>query len=524
MRTYNSDGYGAYHISKFVIDLNRTVVLLGDFHRYILSDLSDYIQRPWRTGEDPFHIFSGADVIDEIPKNSDNILKSMYTVFHETTHLMQDFTLGSEMLRDSLYDLICGQSFAFIKLFEMHGKQLPLPLMQLEGYLSNKKTSALRELYDTIYNGSIYIDMPSPDEPSVQLGTTDLVEAYAAAKAFHFMMVAEPASAQDNRLNYWFHNSNLSDVYRKAWSVYEKALTLEKNPYRGGTPTRNQLLDITAFLLVCDIALHISPAVLSECLSVDEYEVPEYFLPYCRFIRIEQTLARNNGFPEAVEGEDFYVTLFDFVAKHNGWPTFRETSESWLEFFAARMHRGFMVSDGYRMLCTNYKINYANELIAGPPGAFFVRNGVPVLVRYYKGSDSFFEYFRPSGFGQMTVMDNSLMNPLNDIYAIMENEVFRNPWNAGTFFDELGKKTGALWTFEAGTTFLREIFCRILSKEFYRAVQGSDYFSCPLAGLRCLSKTDACSCLKRLTKLPERCCLAKWLEESNIRPDSLYWR
>lgn len=521
METYNSDGYGAYHISKFMIELNRTVVRRGDFHRYILDDVADSIQNPQRTGEDPIHFFSGADIIDEVPENRDTILKSMYTVFHETTHLVQDLTLGSEMLRDILYDIISGQSFAFLKLFEMNEKELPLPLMQLEGYHRNEKTTALRDLYDTIYKDYIYIDLP--DKKSIPIGTTDLVEAYAAARAFHYMIQAEPDSVRSDRLNLWFHNSNLAGAYRKAWTVYERTLTFENNPYKGGTLTRNQALDMTAFLLICDIALHIPVPRFDKCLEKD-YEVPEYSLPYVRFIRIEQTLARNNGFPDAVEGEDFYITLFNFIAERNGWPTFCETYEGWCSFLADRMRSGFMVSDGYRMICAGYKKNHANELIASPPGSFFIRTGIPVLVRYYKKNDSFFEYVRISGLGQMTVMDNHLCNPLKDPYVIMTNADYRNPWSANSFFEEMGKKEGFLWCFRAGDTFLREIFCRILSKEFYRAVQEKTCLSCPLAELRCLAKTDECHCLKNLTKLPDHCCLAIWMRESNIQPRFLYWR
>lgn len=521
METYNSDGYGAYHISKFMIELNRTVALPGDFHRYILNDVADSIQNPQRTGEDPIHFFSGADIIDEAPENLDTILKSMYTVFHESTHLIQDFTLGSEMLRDILYDIISGQSFAFLKLFEMHKKELPLPLMQLEGYHQNEKTTALRELYDAIYKDYIYIDLP--DKQPVRIGTTDLVEAYAAARAFHYMIKAEPDSVRADKLNLWFHNSNLAGTYRKAWFVYETTLTFEKNPYKGGALTRNQSLDMTAFLLVCDIALHIPVPIFDEYLEKD-YEVPEYSLPYVRFIRIVQTLARNNGFPDAVEGEDFYITLFDFIARRNGWPTFQETYEGWCRFLADRMYQGFMISDAYRMICAEYKKNHANELIAAPPGIFFIRTGIPVLVRYYKGNDSFFEYVRISGFGQMTVMDNQPFSPLKDPYEIMTNSAYRNPWSANTFFAEMGKKEGALWTFRAGDTFLREIFCRILSKEFYRAVQQKSCLSCPLADLRCLAKTDECYCLKKLTDLPDHCCLAVWLKESNIQPYFFNWR
>lgn len=521
MEKYSSDGYGAYYISKFMVEFNRTVALPGDFHRYILDNIADSIQNPQRTGEDPIHIFSGSDIIDEIHGSRDTILKSMYTVFHETTHLIQDFTLGSEMLRDILYDLISGQSFGFLKLFEMRGEELPLPFIHLEGYQRNETITALRNLYDTIYKGCIYINLP--DKPSIRIGTTDLVEAYAAARAFHYMIQAEPDSVRSDKLNLLFHNSSLAGPYRKAWSIYENVLSFEKNPYKGGSLTRNQSLDMTAFLLICDIALHIPVPVFEKCLEKG-YEVPEYYFPYIRFVRIEQTLVSNKGFPDALEGEDFYITLYNFIARDNGWPAFEDTCEGWCRYFADRMYRGFMVSDGYRMICTEYKKNHANELLAAPPGSFFIRTGIPVLVRYYKKKESFFEFVQIFGLGQMTVMDNHLCSPVKDPYVIMTDPEYRNSWTADAFFEEMGKKEGALWTFRVGCTFLREIFCRILAKEFYRAVQEKSCFSCPLAEIRCLAKTDECHCLKNLTVLPDHCCLAVWLEESGIHPCFLYWR
>lgn len=521
VETYSSGGYGAYHISKFMVELNRTVVLPGDFHRYILNNIADFIQNPQRTGADPIHYFSGADIIDEDPKDLNVILKSMYTVIHEATHLMQDFTLGSEMLRDILYDFISGQSLVFLKQFEMYEKEAPLPLMRLERYQQNEKITALRELYDTIYKEYACIELLNKQQ--IPLGTTDLVEAYAAARAFHYMIQTEPDIARSDKLNVIFHNSNLAGTYRKAWSIYESTLVFEKNPYRGGTLTKKQALDMTGVLLVCDIALHIPVPMFDECLKKD-YKVPEYYLPYIRFGRIMQTLYRNNGFPNAVEGENFYITLFDFIANNNGWPTFYETYEGWCKFFAGRMHRMFMVSDGYRMICAEYKKYYASELVVSLPRNFFIRTGVPALVRYYKGNDSFFEYIRLCGSMQMTVMDNHFYSPLKDPYVIMTNPVYRNSWTANTFFEEMSKKEGAFWPFQAGETFLREIFCRILAKEFYRAVQERSYLECPLAKLRCLAKTDACYCLKNLTKLPDHCCLAVWLRESHIQPAFLYWR
>lgn len=510
MEIYNSIMYGAYYISKFMIELNRTVVTRGDFHRYIASDITGYILNPRSTCEDAVHIFSVGDIIDEIPKNRNNILKSMYTIFHETTHLVQDFTLGSEILRDILYDNICAKSF------EKRGVQVPLSLRQLQDYNIDKDIITQQKIYDKIYKGFIKVNMGNNE--FIKIGTTDLVEAYALAKAFYYMIQAEPESVKDNKMNIDFHNSNERDIYKKAWSVFAKTLAFVKEPYMGGSLCREQLLDMIGFLFICDIALHIPVTVLE--LSTDR--CPGYTLPYIRFMCIVETLIQNKGYPDAIEGEDFYVTLFDFIARCNGWPTFQETNDGWCFFLGKFMERGFMVSDGYRMFGLEYKKNNANKVVCEPPGIFLRENYIPVLVRYYKRNDSFFEYVCLNHIGNLVYMDSSPINPLRDPYEIMKQEVFCNTWNAESFFDEISKKTGSLWPLQTHPAFLREIFCRIISKEFCSAVKENTPFFCPLVNLRCLSKTDSCCCLNNFTKLPEHCCLAIWMKDSGIKPDSVY--
>lgn len=521
MAAGNSVENGAYHASKFMLEFNREFVLRGDFHRYILYDTAAVIKKLQRTDADPIYFFSGADIIDEVHKDQDSILNSMFTVLHETVHLIQDFTLGSQMLRDSLYDVISWQSYAFLKLYEIGERQLTLPLTRLEKYLCNEKSAVLRKLWYTIYKRCVSIDYP--DGSSISIGTNDLLEAYAAARTFYQMIQTEPEAVRNNEINFIFHNKNQLSAYRKAWSAYEKVFIRKEDIYMGGALTYEQSVDMTGFLLICDIALHIPALEFDDCFQED-YTVPEYYLPYIRFAKIGNTLARNNGFPDAVEGEDFYITLFNFIAERNGWPTFKETYDSWCVFLANRMMQGFMVSDGYRMICAEYKRNNANELINTNLGIFFMRTGVPALVRYYDDdNESFFEYVRISGFTHMTVMDNHPISPFKDPYVIMTHEGYRNPWSANAFFEEI-KGGRTLWPFEAGITFLREIFCRIISKEFFRAVLDGDSLSCPMAKLRCLAKTDACYCLKNLTDLPEHCSLAVWMQDLKIQPHFFYWR
>lgn len=522
METYKSVEYGAYNRSKFMIDLKRTVAVPGDFYKYILFNVSDVLLQPFlrKMKEDPFLKLLSDEYFQRIPNIEERDLKAMFTTYHETAHLVQDFTLGSEILRDYLGDMISYQEFTFIKLHERYEKRLSFPLKPLDNNALKSKMHALVDLYQDIYEVSLPIDI-SIEEP-VAIGTTDLIEAYAAAKVFYYIIKTEPDAYHGNGLNKSYHNSQLGKEYKNAWLVFEKALAFDKSEYVGGPLSQDRTHDLLSFLLICDISLHIPVPSFDECLQKD-YELPEYHLPYMRFYRILLTIIENDGYPDAVEGEDFYITFFDFIARSNGWPTFQETFDGWSRWIAERMSEGFMVSDGYRMICANYKKEYANELIAGPPGSFFLRTGIPALVRYYKRNNSIFEYERIFGMNAVKVLSSRSFDSSFDPYKVMTNPEYSNNWSAVDFISEI-HKSGVPWAVRAGITFLREIICRILSKEFYSAVLDKECLCCPLADLRCKKKDDDCHCLKSFEKLPNCYSLAIWLEESGLQPGSFYWR
>lgn len=520
-----------------MIDLGTINAVPGDFYKYLLSNVSDILQNTRKMNEDLFRYFLADEYYNNIEgldseneklfrhilankyNNEERELMSMFTIYHEIVHLVQEFTLGSEILRDYLNDMIHGKFFAFLKMHEMVGKQLSLPLKQSNLLRNNEITTRLLTLLDDIYSKNIFIEIP--DEKPVAIGTTEIVEAYAAAKSFYYIIQCEPDPYYYKNTNVSYFNDGLQDKYRNAWHVFEKKVALDKKPYDGGPLNPLKSLDLKSFLLICDISLHIPVPAFDKCLQKN-YKLPEYNLPYERFRGILQTIEKNNGYPDAVEGEDYYITLFDFIARRNGWPTFQETMDGWCSWIAERMVDGFMVSDGYRMICANYKKEHANELLVAPPASFFCRTGIPVLVRYYGDEHSLFEYVRLFGTNPVNVLSSKGFDPFVDPYNIMINPENRNDWSASDFIMEM-HKSGAPWTVRAGNIFMREIICRIFSKEFYASVHKEKCFCCPLVDLHCETKKDNCTYLKRLVKLPDKCSLAIWLEESGIQPNYFQW-
>lgn len=488
---------GGYYFSKFLMEFEQTAAKPGDFRRYMLSDFREILEQ-------------------KSSKEQESVLSSIYTVFHEATHLLHDFTLGSELLRDVLYDYSCGEMKAYIEAVYESGFPLRLPLNQYGFYEGDDTVKKLREADKAIYSRKILTGLKGRIMESVN--TENILESLVALRTCSCMFYALPESARGSLTSARFDIERMSGKYTELWSVYKTIL--------GSSLGRDRLFDTTSFLLVCDIALHIPCFIPGEGEGNVNFKVPEACLPPMRFVRAMETLRENSGFPDPVEGTDFYITLYDFFAERNGWPLFQQTYESWHSFFLHRMRAGFMASDGYRLLATDFKRNVPTLMITRLPGELLSRMGLPALIKYNdQGNGTFleytFSYLAADGFEIFSIMENTPESPLQDPYILMEQ--YRNPWSLESFARALCAEKERSWNYQASLTFLREIICRILSKEFYKAVECKSCFSCPVAELHCRSKRVACRSLKKLTNLPERCCLELWLRESGIGKDSICW-
>ncbi len=121
--------YGSYRPSQFMMELNRDFIPPGDFHRYIfIGNAGENIRNPHGTKGDPANDYAGGEPLDEAPDDSESVMISMYTIFHEATHIMQDYSLGSEMLRDVLTDMINYEIQELMRECQKRGEIISFPL------------------------------------------------------------------------------------------------------------------------------------------------------------------------------------------------------------------------------------------------------------------------------------------------------------------------------------------------------------------------------------------------------------
>lgn len=514
--------YGSYRKSQFMVEFNRNIVMPGDLHRYVIPESAVWhMLHPDGAYLDPFTIF-GDGTVNESADDSDSVLMANNIVVHELTHLMQGFSLGSEMARDIMEDRICGGLLEMLKKYGQRNCPVTAPV-----YGKLKKDKLLEpeiykeiDWYKKIYGTDMTVIFKKDKKQGITISTDGLLETYAVIRSYCFMVGIEPETYDGDYLNKLFFISKADDEYKNAWQLFKRYCSFEERNFDGHKITEKLDIDLKGFLLICDIALHVPPYFSPEYKGK---ELPECCLPYRRFQRIVETLGKEKGFPKEEPGIDFYITLYDHVSLKNGWPLFKDVNDRWSSFYVYRMGLGFMVSDYYKRLVSEYKARYANDIIFGFPVKLFSGTGIPILARYYTESTSFFEYLKIWGNNLYPVMDNSPVSPMKDPYAIMK--LFYNHYSYQKVIECAFRKDNK-YIMELDPIFLREIYCRIISKEFFKAVMEEHEFCCPIEELNCKAAKAAGKCmhLKDLTGLPEHCCLRIWLDDMGISPEWISWK
>lgn len=501
---------GRYRQSRYLIEFNQNIVTPGCFQQYMFL-LTPYV-----------YCSNPSGFIKEFGDDDYNISMISYnSIIHETTHLIQDYSLGSEMVRDILYDEICGLVLSYIKNQTSNFQTITFPL---EDQL--KHTPVLGNLYDVYTNWyselfkdavSLTLIYKNGDEQNFSLTTDELLEAYAAARSYHHMTSFIHPFPE---LNYAYFNYNMDVKYKKTWDIYRLYCSFERKDFTGSKKTPDLQLDINSFLLICDIALHIPPLTFNN--PIEQCDLPEYQIPCMRFLQALKTVQKNKGFPDAVDGTDFYITLYNFISKDNKWPDFNQVQDMWINFLNYRMsHFGLMISDLYRFYVAHYKLQKSNAIIFGGLPDVLCSYRIPVLLRYFNEEGSTLEWVQfddsPFLFSKSDEVNSLLFDP----YKIMTR--YYNFWTLSSLkkaVHENEPNSGS----SIPLIYLREIFCRSISKEFWHAVLKNSYFRCPLIDLNCRDKLEICLHIKNLANLPCRCCLRSWLFDYKINPHLIEWR
>ena len=124
---------------------------------------------------------------------------------------------------------------------------------------------------------------------------------------------------------------------------------LQREWPKGYRDTENPLAFLDcAFFFLLDIALNIPAVAYIRGLCDDgKYQI-EDFSPVHRFLSELKVIEDNHGFPEPVENEPYYITLFDFFSQKLNWLSYANTLKSWDIFLRRVEEPNSDTSMGYR--------------------------------------------------------------------------------------------------------------------------------------------------------------------------------
>jgi hypothetical protein len=457
----------------------------------------------------------------------------MYTTIHEVIHYSHDFLLGSEMLRDMLFDNISYYIVNIINSMSTEEKAyFPLinhPIIKQE---ENCEINILLEMYHQYFNSNTFLKIANANGEEIDridFGTFNILEAYTAMKTYFliqkrqdkFKIKLDTNQTTVNKRFFPGTEQKDNEIYKMVWDIYNYSIG-RKLVYDGKQLDMDQEHEIISFMLLCDIALHLPPEYFIRHYIENKNLSLDFFSPGVRYIQAIKAIAENKGFPDAEPDKKFYITLFNFIAEKYSWPTFEETQNAWEYIFLDRLKRGFMVSDLYKLMAIDYRNNNANLAVVSELCDIFSKLGIPIL-SIYEDDHKFFEYIR---FFQETVHtvegDRTAFEHFNDPFFIMTT--YYNHWSLDKFINEQNSHKEVNCSILLSGEFIREIYCRIIAKEFFYSVLNKDCFDCPMASMRCKSANATCSSMKNFNSFPARCSLEIWLMDLKIKKDNVEWR
>ena len=464
------------------------------------------------------YLFGKPDsIFTDIYENNLDIPTKFEIITHETIHFVQDFTMGCLLNLDLIKNSLYGSCIELMhESSRINGKiKFPLKDDKRIEYLTGIPNyfEIDKHLHKPGYHKIVY----EKTKDVIFIDYTEILEAHADAKtALHcFYAYFSQKNLTEEALLETFENMkpyrNLSK--RFIWKKFN------------GSSSVTALTKLIGFIGLCEFALHTPPVI-----SYQEGANLDIYTPVTRFLKGQERLFQNKGFPDAIEGESFFLTLFDFFAD-DSYPSLRETDRLWFKFLSFRMSKGFMISDVYRFLCLEYRFNSGNKVFFDPPSEILRRIGIPVPVCYYDEHEISFDFSIPIGDNNNTwnIMPFNTISDNLDPIVIMNDPAFVNHWSLDLFENRMKDKP-ELVMLELAMPFLKETFCRDISNRFFeKAFQISDKadfmsFGCPMLKFKCSLSIERCSCLTNIRGLPNFCPLCTWLSnEHGIDINILEW-
>lgn len=245
--------------------------------------------------------------------------------------------------------------------------------------------------------------------------------------------------------------------------------------------------------LIYETALTIpSIGFILSTIMEHKYE-KEVFSPVHRFYKIIKNIRDYGGYPDAVQGEDFFSTFFNWCAEQNGWPTYQETYDSIVSMLAERAYVSHEAITNYQLNAVYHKnIQYGKDA-QNIPLEILATHFLPLMIR------------SKNRLLVLQMMNNAIFDVSlgKDFYQTMfetEKVTKYKPLTRDMGQDEIMEQA-----FLNGQASLREILYRLFSGAALNAYIYDGVFSCPLHRMGCPTVCDRCQEFKNFDNVFDNC-------------------
>jgi len=485
----------------------------------------------------------GRDDSDASPGGPQKTLRNI-VFLHETAHFVHDLSLGTCMETDYLWD---SADAALLDIREAlrcpvlgqksHGRlerggtvSAPLVFLKEQEALADFLLSAPSDLLQ--FSIAVNPDFGKFQEEVKRLSGLSLMEALVAVQTLSAMTFRARTEEDVTYLANIKETipilpERLPAVYATPRRLFDKTvgrmLRIGTEYYTDAWPqsyaNSPRAISDEAFIYLADMALHIPPCEYSIASRIQKgLNSWQDFMPAYRFVREIDTILRTGFFPPLEEGtasNQFYRTVFDFVAQKLHWPSYEETNAAWLVKLKKYKEARQEAADGYRFRLLGEKHLRPADIVASDSVEACMKQIIPIFHLTPTGLKVITGYASSESPTFVTYLEMPDMNP----YVTMSMNL--PPWkdmpSDGTY-DDLAAEV------HNRVLFRQEIAYRILMRELKNAVLHCSHFTCPFAGFGCAVASKACQAMTRLDSVPsEQCCLRFYAERRQINLSYFVW-
>lgn len=487
------------------------------------------------SGEESFPFSSMMNAVPNKDSTNEE-LDRLVNSYHELNHYLHDLCLFSCITESELNDVLTKYAQKFSTYSDIHYPLMDTSCRELNLHVSLSQDTKqmisecyqLADIYDSIFRKSYHL--PHPEEYNLSISDTDvfdnlslsyndLLESYAYLKSHFDLFTSVKDEETAMRVHEYLKSKDgaIPIIKKDVYYEYDKEVLSFNRPYEivrylfllchsslkwswDDLQTQYAYYDTeipknyigseawNIYIYIC-FALETALSIpswnhIKQCLCQNRDYPIEEFSPVHRFFKVLKVITEEGGYPNAVEGEEWYYTFFNWIANACNWNNYDEVYSSIVEWLCSRYAPSHEVVIHKQLEALTRKRNrYAYILYPGwrligdvnSPILWRNKNGLSIIVTIHDGN-IYIHYTKNiySSFFSSNIPQNQ------EIYASDTDKIKaqKHLINSDSFF--------------------REACHRMFSHTLFEALFYEKEFSCPMSLNDCPYCRERCHHLKSI--------------------------